>query len=125
MARAKTRKSDKTGMYLLLAGAGVAAYALWRSSQRSVLPSITGGQVYEYPSLTNVASSFLTSIKNLFGGLSNSTTGIRTNAVWYDLESALGKYPQARFPQYWQRNVINGQLEFIGPRDIDIMLPAA
>lgn len=125
MARARTRKSDKTGMYLLLAGAGVAAYALWKSSQRAVLPAATGGQIYQYPSLTNVATSFLNTIKNLFGGADVSTTGIRTDAVWYDLESALGKYPQNRFPQYWQRNPVSGQLEFIGPRDIDIMLPAA
>ncbi|NDE14693.1 hypothetical protein EBZ80_07160 [bacterium] len=121
MARARARK-DNTAMFLLLAGGAVAAYAIWRSTQRGVLPAGSSG-TYQYPSLTNVANSFLSSIKSLFGG--SSTTGIRTEAIWYDYESAIGKYPPARYPAYWQRNAVTGSLEFVGPRDIDIMLPAA
>lgn len=122
MARTRTKK-DNTAMFLLLAGGAVAAYALWQASQRRVLATGTGTGTYQYPSITNVASSFLASLKSLFGG--NSTTGIRTEAIWYDYESAIGKYPPARYPAYWQKNSVTGSLEFVGPRDIDIMLPAA
>jgi hypothetical protein len=111
-------------MLLVLGGAGFALYAFAQSKKKT--PLLASGTTYAPPTTNNLVNSFFTTIKNLFGDSgSPSTTGLTGTSPWYDLESALGKYPISDYPQLWNSDPVTRQLQFLGAYDIDIALATA
>ena len=125
--RSSRRSSSGSGalpMLLLLGGAGVAVYAFTQSQKKT--PLLVAGGTYTPPTTNNIVNSFFNTIKNLFGSSgSPSTTGLTGTSPWYDLESAMGKYPMDRYPQLWSYDPVTQQPQFRGAYDIDIALATA
>jgi len=122
------KKSNKTATLLLLGGAGLVAYAIYQSQKKT--PLLTRGTTYQAPSLlgnvSNLAQGFMSTLKDLFGNKGSiSTTGVSGTSPWYDLESAMGKYPMAQYPQFWSYDPVTQQPQFRGAYDIDIALATA
>jgi len=111
-------------MLLILGGAGVAIYAFTQSKKKT--PLLVAGGTYTPPTTSNIVNSFFNTIKNLFGASgSPSTTGLTWTSPWYDLESAMGKYPMSQYPQLWSYDPVTQQPQFRGAYDIDIALATA
>ena len=131
MAKSRRRYSHRSSsgssalpMLLLLGGAGVAVYAFTQSSKKT--PLLVSGTTYIPPTTTNIVTGFLNTIKNLFGSSNSpSTTGLTGTSPWYDLESAMGKYPMNQYPQLWTYDPVTQQPQFRGAYDIDIALATA
>ena len=122
--RRSSSGSSALPMLLLLGGAGVAVYAFTQSQKKT--PLLTSGNTYVPPTTTNVVNSFFRTIKDLFGASgSPSTTGLTGTSPWYDLESAMGKYPMSQYPNLWSYDPVTQQPQFRGAYDIDIALATA
>lgn len=122
-SRRSSSGSNTLPMLLLLGGAGVAVYAFTQSSKKT--PLLGAGSTYVAPNTSNIVNSFFRTISNLFGSSDIASTGTTGTSPWYDLESALGKYPISENPQLWTSNPVTRQLEFRGAYDIDIALATA
>lgn len=130
MAKSRRRTSRRSSsgsstipMLLILGGAGFAVYAF---SQNKKTPLLAAGTNYAPPTTNNLINNFFSTIKNLFGDSGTpSTTGLTGTSPWYDLESALGKYPIASNPNLWSYDPVTQQPQFRGAYDIDIALPTA
>lgn len=123
-SRRSSSGSNTLPMLLVLGGAGFALYAFAQSKKKT--PLLASGTTYAPPTTNNLVNSFFTTIKNLFGDSgSPSTTGLTGTSPWYDLESALGKYPISDYPQLWNSDPVTRQLQFLGAYDIDIALATA
>ena len=127
-ARARSRRSSSGSntlpMLLVLGGAGFALYAFTQSKKKT--PLLASGTTYAPPTTNNLVNSFFTTIKNLFGSSgSPSTTGLTGTSPWYDLESAMGKYPMSQYPNLWSYDPVTQQPQFRGAYDIDIALATA
>lgn len=123
--RSSRRSSSGSGalpMLLILGGAGVAIYAFTQSKKKT--PLLVAGGTYTPPTTNNIVNSFFSTIKNLFGS-GGSTTGITGTSPWYDLESAMGKYPMSQYPELWSYDPVTQQPQFRGVFDIDIALATA
>ena len=131
MAKSRRRSSRRSSsgsntlpMLLVLGGAGVALYAFTQSSKKT--PLLGAGTTYVPPNTSNIVNSFFRTITNLFGQSGTpSTTGLTGTSPWYDLESAMGKYPINLYPQLWTSDPVTRQLQFRGAFDIDIALATA
>lgn len=131
MAKSRRRSSRRSSsgsstipMLLILGGAGVAIYAFTQSKKKT--PLLVAGGTYTPPTTNNIVNSFVNTIKNLFGASgSPSTTGLTGTSPWYDLESAMGKYPMSQYPQLWSYDPVTQQPQFRGAYDIDIALATA
>jgi len=131
MAKSRRRSSRRSSsgsnalpMLLLLGGAGVAVYAFTQSQRKT--PLLPAGNTYVPPTTTNVVNSFFRTIKDLFGASGTpSTTGLTGTSPWYDLESAMGKYPMSQYPNLWSYDPVTQQPQFRGAFDIDIALATA
>jgi hypothetical protein len=111
-------------MLLILGGAGVAVYAFTQSQRKT--PLLPAGNTYVPPNTSNIVNSFFRTISNLFGDRGTpSTTGMTGTSPWYDLESAMGKYPMSQYPNLWSYDPVTQQPQFRGAFDIDIALATA
>jgi hypothetical protein len=111
-------------MLLVLAGAGVAVYAFTQSQNK--VPLLAAGNTYVPPNTGNLVNSFFRTITNLFAPSGTpSTTGLTGTSPWYDLESAMGKYPMSQYPNLWSYDPVTQQPQFRGAFDIDIALATA
>ena len=123
-SRRSSSGSNTLPMLLVLGGAGVALYAFTQSKKKT--PLLVAGGTYTPPTTNNIVNGFLNTIKNLFGASgSPSTTGLTGTSPWYDLESAMGKYPMSQYPQLWSYDPVTQQPQFRGAYDIDIALATA
>jgi len=128
MARSRRRYSRRSsfgsGALPALLIAGGAAYALYAFSQsKKKVPLLASGTTYVPPNTTNLVSGFINTIKNLFGDSGTpSTTGMTGTQPWYDLESAMGKYPMSQYPNLWSYDPVTQLPQFRGAYDIDIAL---
>ena len=123
-SRRSSSGSNTLPMLLLLGGAGVAFYAFSQSKKKT--PLLGAGNTYVPPSTSNIVNSFFRTITNLFGESGTpSTTGLTGTSPWYDLESAMGKYPMSQYPQLWSYDPVTQQPQFRGAYDIDIALATA
>ena len=128
MAKSRRRYSRRSSsgsstlpMLLILGGAGVAVYAFTQNKKKT--PLLGSGTTYVAPSTTNIVTGFLNTLKNLFGNSGTpSTTGLTGTSPWYDLESAMGKYPMSQYPNLWSYDPVTQQPQFRGAYDIDIAL---
>lgn len=131
MAKSRRRSSRRSSsgssvlpMLLILGGAGVAVYAFTQSQRKT--PLLPAGNTYVPPNTGNLVNSFFRTITNLFGQSGTpSTTGLTGTSPWYDLESAMGKYPMSQYPQLWSFDPVTQQPQFRGAYDIDIALATA
>jgi hypothetical protein len=121
--RRSSSGSNALPMLLVLAGAGVAVYAFTQSQNK--VPLLAAGSTYVPPNTSTIVNSFFRTISNLFGSSDLASTGTTGTSPWYDLESALGKYPISQNPNLWSSNPVTRQLEFRGAYDIDIALATA
>jgi hypothetical protein len=123
-SRRSSSGSNTLPMLLVLGGAGVAIYAFTQSKKKT--PLLVAGGTYTPPTTNNLVNSFVNTIRNLFGESgSPSTTGLTGTSPWYDLESAMGKYPMSQYPQLWSYDPVTQQPQFRGAYDIDIALATA
>ena len=130
MAKSRRRSSRRSSsgssalpMLLLLGGAGVAVYAFTQSQRRT--PLLESGSTYVPPNTSNIVNSFFRTISNLFGSSNISSVGTTGTSPWYDLESAMGKYPMSQYPNLWSFDPVTQQPQFRGAYDIDIALATA
>jgi len=131
MAKSRRRSSRRSSsgskalpMLLILGGAGVAVYAFTQSQRKT--PLLPAGNTYVPPNTSNIVNSFFRTISSLFGDSGTpSTTGLTGTSPWYDLESAMGKYPMSQYPNLWSYDPVTQQPQFRGAFDIDIALATA
>ena len=130
MAKSRRRSSRRSSsgssvlpMLLILGGAGVAVYAFTQSQKKT--PLLTAGTTYVPPNTSSIVNSFFRTISNLFGSSDLASTGVTGTSPWYDLESAMGKYPMSQNPNLWSYDPVTQQPQFRGAYDIDIALPTA